>query len=1118
MSNAGRAVFLSYASQDAEAARRICESLRSGGVEVWFDADGGLEHGDEWDTKIRKQIKECVLFIPIISAHTQARLEGYFRIEWDLAAERARGIASGVPFILPVVIDDTREPEALVPDRFRAVQWTKLPGGVVTPEVKARYLKLWSHRIGAAKGTDSDVARAFQPVGSDDTGSKARATVGRRVPAAAWIAAVVVIAAGALYFALQPEKNASAGTRPPTTDMRAAPATDSATEVARLRARIVPDRWQKGDLEAITPAIDRLIQAEPDNVEAWALRSITHSLQVLRLIDPGTQPLEKGRSAAEHALRLSADAPLAKLAMGLHHVAMVSRGTDPRAARSYIDPALAALPADTLTRFAGLLSFNMGFDFAETTRLAEAWLAAEPAATYPAQIMSSISFVQRRAADVEKWSSRALTDSDFTGLIVRLHMVGVHFYLRADAAASRAALDQVPVTARGYGRVVHWRWQVAMADRRWDDALQELAQVPDTFIFDSNFNGPKALLAGAAHQRAGRRDAALAQWREAERLLREKLVDDTQNEALRVNLAVALAEAGRGAEARNELAQVEPLLRTRPPNTFLGRLIAGLAQAHGALGDTAAMAVWLRKLFTEPSHIPLTPASLRLDPRFNTALDAPEIQALMKEFAHLDQPASGATEKSIAVLAFENLSGDKDNEYFSDGISEELLNVLAKVPGLRVAARTSAFYFKGKNATAQEIGQKLGVAHLVDGSVRKAGTKVRIAARLSKADTGEQIWSEPYEDELKDVFALQDRIARDIAEKLQVKLALNQQPKREVHPEAHRLYLEGRHFWSQRTDEAFARAEAALTRAIEIDPRFARAHAGLADLWAIRGWYSTVAGIAGAPAFLDQGEAAARKALELDPSLAEIHATFGAIHLVARRLPEAEREIGLCLAQAPNYATAVNWRAEVMIRKGRLDLAVADFLSASRLDPLSPVMLIDCSGALLWAHQPAAALEFAERARALIPAAIQPNIDRARALLELQRPGEALAAVRALRARLLADKTLKHRFAIVVHLLRRAGAESEAVALAEDAMRAEAPDSFIRGYILAALGRLDEAFPLLAKTPPAGVQIMFWNDFFESVRADPRFQDLMAKLGCAEEYKVARETLARMLKERTEKK
>jgi adenylate cyclase len=149
MSDPTKAVFLSYASQDAEAAKRIAGSLRAVGVEVWFDVEGGLEHGDEWDAKIRRQIKECVLFLPLISASTQARHEGYFRIEWELAAQRAMGIASSVPFILPIVIDDTREPDALVPDRFRLVQWTRVPAGELAPEVQQRLLKLWSQRIGA---------------------------------------------------------------------------------------------------------------------------------------------------------------------------------------------------------------------------------------------------------------------------------------------------------------------------------------------------------------------------------------------------------------------------------------------------------------------------------------------------------------------------------------------------------------------------------------------------------------------------------------------------------------------------------------------------------------------------------------------------------------------------------------------------------------------------------------------------------------------------------------------------------------------------------------------------------------------------------------------------------
>ena len=151
MSESNKAVFLSTASQDAEAARRIGEALRVAGAEVWFD-QSELVGGDAWDQKIRRQIKECALFVPVISAATQTRLDGYFRIEWELAAQRAMSIAAGVPFILPVVIDNTREPDALVPERFRAAQWTRLRDGEVPEEVRQRLLEVWSHRIGAQSG------------------------------------------------------------------------------------------------------------------------------------------------------------------------------------------------------------------------------------------------------------------------------------------------------------------------------------------------------------------------------------------------------------------------------------------------------------------------------------------------------------------------------------------------------------------------------------------------------------------------------------------------------------------------------------------------------------------------------------------------------------------------------------------------------------------------------------------------------------------------------------------------------------------------------------------------------------------------------------------------------
>src|SRR5438105_5775819 len=203
------------------------------------------------------------------------------------------------------------------------------------------------------------------------------------------------------------------------------------------------------------------------------------------------------------------------------------------------------------------------------------------------------------------------------------------------------------------------------------------------------------------------------------------------------------------------------------------------------------------------------------------------------------------SEKSVAVLAFANLSEHKGSEYFSDGISEELLTVLQKIPGLHVAARTSAFSFKGKNATAQEIGEKLGVAHLVEGSVRKAGDVVRIAARLTQASTGEEQWSENYTRNLKDVFAVQTEIAQTIVEQLRGQLtggATNPITKAEIQAEvraavkggtknveAHESYLQGRFFANRHSAKETDQARVAYQRAVELDSKFALAWAGLAQ-------------------------------------------------------------------------------------------------------------------------------------------------------------------------------------------------------------------------------------------------------------------------------------------------
>src|SRR5213082_4231289 len=246
-------------------------------------------------------------------------------------------------------------------------------------------------------------------------------------------------------------------------------------------------------------------------------------------------------------------------------------------------------------------------------------------------------------------------------------------------------------------------------------------------------------------------------------------------------------------------------------------------------------------------------------------------------------PTSTVDPKSVAVLPFVNMSDDKGSEYFSDGVSEELLTVLQKIPGLHVAARTSAFSFKGKNVTAQEIGQKLGVAHLVEGSVRKAGDVVRIAARLTRANTGEEQWSENYTRNLKDVFAVQTEIAQTIVEQLRGQLtggATNPTTKAEIQAEvraaekggtksveAHESYLQGRFFINRHSEKETGQARAAYQRAVELDPKFALAWAGLAQTHVWDCNYATEGGQKAFNAHLAAAREALERALSLEPDL-----------------------------------------------------------------------------------------------------------------------------------------------------------------------------------------------------------------------------------------------------------
>ncbi len=306
-------------------------------------------------------------------------------------------------------------------------------------------------------------------------------------------------------------------------------------------------------------------------------------------------------------------------------------------------------------------------------------------------------------------------------------------------------------------------------------------------------------------------------------------------------------------------------------------------------------------------------------------------------------------QNSVAVLPFVNLSDDKGSEYFSDGVSEELLTVLQKIPGLHVAARTSAFSFKGKNATAQEIGQKLGVAHLVEGSVRKAGDSVRIAARLSRADTGQELWSENYTRDLKDVFAVQTELAQTIVEQLRGQLTGGTEAKEKIQAEvqaaekggtknieAHQYYLQGRFFSNRHSEKDEGQALAAFQRAVELDPNFALAWVGLATTHAWFSAFSTSVGRTGFEQHLAAAREAVARALAIEPNLAEALFTRANIALNFDFDVKASAEdLKKALALAPSNPDVLIVAGNLETTRGDLNRSIEFYKQAVSLDPVN---------------------------------------------------------------------------------------------------------------------------------------------------------------------------------------
>ncbi len=431
--------------------------------------------------------------------------------------------------------------------------------------------------------------------------------------------------------------------------------------------------------------------------------------------------------------------------------------------------------------------------------------------------------------------------------------------------------------------------------------------------------------------------------------------------------------------------------------------------------------------------------------------------------------APAAATKSIAVLPFVNMSADPENEYFTDGIAEEIINALTKVQALRVASRTSSFAFKGKNQDIRQVGEQLNVGTVLEGSVRKAGTKLRVTAQLVNVTDGYHLWSERYDRELQDVFAIQDEIAGNIVRALQVvlseaeKRAIEKAPTDNV--QAYDYYLRGRQFFHQFRRTAIQFARRMFERALEIDPGYVLAYAGAADCCSFLYMYWDAS-----KSNLETADSYSRKAQALDPESAEAHASRGLAESLSKRYEEAEREFATAIRLNPQSYEAHYFYARTLFQQGKYEDSIRHFADASRIRPedYQTAMLISMPYAGLGRNAEMQAalrlgLEVVERHLELNP-------DDARALYL---GGIALAQV---------------------------GEGDRALEWADRALALDSEDSGVLynvACVQALCGKRDRALELLEKAIQNGFGHREWleNDSdLEVLRSEPRFQALLKKL------------------------
>jgi TolB-like protein/DNA-binding winged helix-turn-helix (wHTH) protein/Tfp pilus assembly protein PilF len=455
--------------------------------------------------------------------------------------------------------------------------------------------------------------------------------------------------------------------------------------------------------------------------------------------------------------------------------------------------------------------------------------------------------------------------------------------------------------------------------------------------------------------------------------------------------------------------------------------------------------------------------------------------------------------RSLAVLPLDNLSGEASQNYFADGMTDELITDLAQISALRVISRTSVMVYKGARKPLPQIARELNVDAVVEGTVLRSGDRVRITAQLIEASTDKHLWSQSYEGDLRDTLTLQKKVASAIADQIRINLTPREEAAlksvKVVNPEAYESYLKGRYFWNKRSADGLKAALAYFKQAIEEDPKYAQAYSGLADTYALLGdWQYAV--MTPKEAF-PQAKAAAIKALELDSTLGEAHNSLAfVLDGFDWDFDSAGKEFQRAIELNPGYASAHHWYAWHLSLLGRYDEAIAEMRKAENLDPLSLIINADLAELLVLAHSDDESVRQSRKTIEMDPNFALAHNQLAQAYLQKQMYAEAVAELKT------AVQLSGGSPAFIANLARgyvASGKRNEAVKLLGDLKKRSNPgysNASEIAVIYASLGDTDQAMNWLEKGYDErfnpGVLL---RPGFDPLRSDPRFQNLVRRIG-----------------------